>query len=367
MHRSRIGPVVTVPVLLLVLLLLVPACSQPAPPSVAETGERISPYEDVRSKNLQNRNFRANPDSVWTLTFDTATRWPDPKNLPPDFDPKKVLEWGKSPGLGVSRVHQAGVTGKGVAVAIIDQALSNEHEELAGIRLVYMRGETSSDFDEQTSMHGPAVASVLAGLHIGVAPGVTLYYWPISSKSRDQGQFADALSGVVRQNQQIPPEQRIRAVSISTAPDLKQQGGADFAASIVEAEAAGILVVTVEQPFQLMPITSRPYFDKDNAASWERAGWVQGYSPAGRLLVPTSGRTLATGVPNSRNAYAYYQDGGLSWAVPYVVGTLALGWQVDPNLPNDLAIQYIMDSGTGYMSGKIISPYQYVERVRLAR
>lgn len=292
----------------------------------------------------------------------TDTQWPRAERMPPDFDPKKVLEWGKSPGLGVQRLHQEGVTGSGVAVAFIDQALDKDHEELAPIRLIQMA--SPAEATERTSMHGPAVASLLAGPHIGVAPGLTLYHWTIYASSDIQPQFASAVRAAIRQNEQLPVDQRIRAISISTAPVPNKPGGSDFAAAIQEAEAAGILVVTVDQPFKLMPAACKPYADKDEPSSWQRDAWVQNHSPDGRLLVPTGSRTVATGVAKGKNGYRFDAAGGMSWVVPYVVGTLALGWQVDPTLPNDTAIRYIVESGTEFKGGKLISPTRYVEMVR---
>ena len=58
-------------------------------------------------------------------------------------------------------------------------------------------------------MHGPAVASLLAGKTIGVAPDAHIYYaaWP--SWLEDSRYAADALDWVLEQNEALP-EGKIR-------------------------------------------------------------------------------------------------------------------------------------------------------------
>ena len=67
-------------------------------------------------------------------------------------------------------------------------------------------------------MHGPAVASLLAGKTIGVAPDANIYYaaWP--SWLEDSRYAADALDWVLEQNEALPEGEKIRVVSVSAAP-----------------------------------------------------------------------------------------------------------------------------------------------------
>ena len=78
--------------------------------------------KDLRAMDLRGAD-------LFKTTFDSFTSWPSREMLPEGFDPERVLEWGKCPGLGVRELHERGVTGKGVHVAIIDQPLLMDHEE----------------------------------------------------------------------------------------------------------------------------------------------------------------------------------------------------------------------------------------------
>ena len=88
--------------------------------------------------------------------------------MPPNYDPKAVLEWGKYPGLKVRQLHEKGIIGKGVHVAIIDQPLLLDHVEYKDQLVSYKEIETGKTGPQ---MHGPAVASILVGKKCGVAPG----------------------------------------------------------------------------------------------------------------------------------------------------------------------------------------------------
>jgi subtilisin family serine protease len=74
-------------------------------------------------------------------------------------------------------LHTAGITGRGVAVAIIDQPMFQDHPEFAGRIVAYRDFGTESE----SSMHGPAVTSLLAGTNTGTAPEAKVYYASVPS------------------------------------------------------------------------------------------------------------------------------------------------------------------------------------------
>ena len=85
-----------------------------------------------------------------------------------------LLEAGRDPGLGVRSLQARGITGQGVKIAIIDQSLLTDHPEISGAIAAYCETGIDSGLNEGT-LHGPAVASILAGQTVGVAPGVQVY------------------------------------------------------------------------------------------------------------------------------------------------------------------------------------------------
>lgn len=71
------------------------------------------------------------------------------------------------------KLHEEGVTGKGIGIGIIDQTILASREVIKD-RLRYY-GELG-DRDNSATMHGSAVSSIAAGKTVGVAPEADLYY-----------------------------------------------------------------------------------------------------------------------------------------------------------------------------------------------
>jgi hypothetical protein len=319
-------------------------------------------YSDLRSKNASQLDLLNDPSRALTLTFDVATQWPDQSKWPKEFDPARMLAWGKDPGLGVTALQAKGWTGKGVSVAYVDQPLLMTHQGLKGLDLTYTKIRLTPGQGDTTSMHGPAVTSLLAEPGIGVAPDVKLYFYAHPPWLTDQTTHADALHAVIEQNRKLPAGQKIRVVGFSDGPDTREKNIEAYQQAIKDAEAEGILVVDVAHPFQIYPVAILPYKDRNNPANWGPSHWYKGGKGTG-LGVPTGGRTTASGYPERNDSYAYWSDGGLSWAVPYIVGTLALGWQADPDLTNENAVKYLLDSAFDGKSGKAINPEGFVGMV----
>ena len=81
---------------------------------------------DLRALNLRNEGALLRAEA----SFDSLTAWPiEPWKKPVGFHPRAILEEGKNPGLGVRELHKRGITGKGIAIGIIDQDLLLSHTE----------------------------------------------------------------------------------------------------------------------------------------------------------------------------------------------------------------------------------------------
>lgn len=124
------------------------------------------------------------------IRFGNTTIFPSVDKMPKDFNPDKVLEDGKAPGLHISDLHAAGITGKGIIVAIIDQTLNTEHIEIKDNIVHYESiGYTEN---EKASYHGTTVSSILAGKTVGVAPDTKIVYFAANNhKDNSDKVFAE--------------------------------------------------------------------------------------------------------------------------------------------------------------------------------
>ncbi len=335
----------------------------------------LEPYADIRyfTEWGDEQAFAPgefSPGDIPTFTFNEGTVLAGSEDIACE-----VMEKGKNPGLGVRSLHARGVTGAGVNVAIIDQPMVQNHPEFDGKIAAYF--DTGTDAPEwQGSMHGPAVMSLLAGETIGTAPGVKAYYAAAPSWKADSQYFADALLWIVEQNGALPEGEKIRVVSISAAPSGEgspfKKNHAAYDDAVQKAQDAGILVLDCRND----PSTGRiaaGYYDLDapDDASRFMIGWPH-YPPPDRaasgydhmVSAPASRRTVAEQYTVDRASYQYQGIGGLSWAIPYVVGVLALGWQVNPDLSPDEIFQILLDTAAKDEFGhRIVNPAAFVEAI----
>ncbi len=314
---------------------------------------------DFRGRDLTRLDLRSSLADILHASFDSRTLWPPADRMPEGFGLDRIVALGKNPGLGIRKLHARGITGRGTAIGIIDQALLTEHQEYADRLRFYEEVNVRPGTGAQ--MHGAAVASIAVGKTVGVAPDADLYY--MGSWSRDLwrtekrinfGYRAKCVRRLLQINQALPRDRRIRAISISVGWSPSQDGYDDMTAAVKQAEAMGILVVRSctlrTNGTMLMPLDRPPLLDPDDMASC-RPAWYwadrfysgKGYPDMG-LLVPSGSRTTAS--QGGADEYVFYGNGGcMSWAIPYIAGVYLLAAQVDPEITPERFSSIAMKTG----------------------
>ncbi len=339
---------------------------------------------DLRSTDLRSADLSGELDALLLSDFDSQTLWPD--TLPDGFDPAAVMEQGKNPGLGVRALHEKGITGKGVGIAIIDQTLLTGHQEYADrLRCYREYGPVSSRAGAQ--MHGAAVASIAAGKTVGVAPDALLYFFACDGSAEDGEPDltlrAQTVDEIIALNSTLPAGEKIRVISMSRGWMPDTRGAAEMQAAVKRAQEAGIAFVYVADNDPLLPFMGSgrlPLADPEAPSSvrpgmfWEPYLFeedAQDYS--GQLLIPMDRR--ATASPTGEQDYVFYNNGGMSWAVPYVAGLYALACQAQPGITFELFVQALQETsrpatlerdGKTYSFGKTIDPAAMIERVSVS-
>jgi len=335
--------------------------------SVPENDNALEPYADVRGINETMRVGQGEymPEHIITYWYNKNTIFEGNEDIA-----ARIMEKGKDPGLRVSQLHQQGITGDSVTLAIIDQPMLLDHPEYAG-KIAGYHKIGLADKDSPSSMHGPAVTSLLAGETIGTAPGVKIYYVALAFWNGDAAQGAEALDWLVEQNNQLPEGEKIRAVSVS----------ADFTnteyfinhdawhAAIERAQAAGILVLDCRPDYETC-VFWPSYFDPDERddITLSRIGNPNGNfldRPSQSLGTPVGYRTTAEIYSDGIPSYSYDAEGGHSWAVPYGAGILALGWQVNPSLTGNELIELLWQTAYKDEAGTpFLDPSAFIEAVK---
>lgn len=88
--------------------------------------------------------------------------------------------------------------------------------------------------------------------------------------------------------------------------------------------------------------------------------------PDAMVLAPASRRTTAQHYDyQGRNSHIYWGRGGLSWAIPYASGVLAMGWQVQPELHKEQMMALLHSSAyCDAMDNTYIMPAGFIERLQ---
>jgi subtilisin family serine protease len=296
------------------------------------------------------------------------------------------MDFGMNPGLGVRKLHEGGITGKGVGIAIIDQELNAGHGQYADRLRLYELYHTRGG---SASPHGPAVAGAAVGKDIGTAPGADLYYianifghFAPPLFLLDLNLLADCVDRVLEMNEYIPEDRKIRVLSISRGFSEADNGGPELKAAINRANEAGVFVITTSPEINfnlnLMGLGRDPMAEPDDIRSYEAGGfWADAFyngelvNAAGEmLLVPMDSRVLPA--YGSEADYTFSRYGGLSWAVPWLAGMYALCAQVNPGITPEMFISLAMETGDSvevshegktYKLEKIINPARLIEAV----
>ena len=372
--------------------------------------QTIAQFEDLRGKDLSTKNLVDVPvDILRTTEFDTETIWPEKEKLPKNFDPEKLLEESKNPGLGIKELHKQGITGQGVVVAIIDQKLDINHPEYKNSVVDYKEYDEAGK--EEVSMHGPAVASLLVGKDCGVAPGARLVYKATPS-GRSFLSEAQALKDIIEDNKNVPQNEKVRVVSCSIDYMLeKPEPGLDeWIDALKKAKELGIFVVDVGGNQIDISFSGggspENKNDFENYLSWLREdegneelnkniseGNIEEILKKLRevkkddlanisdidlrkkiealldkrkkeIVVPSDYRTMASSW-NKEGQYMYNGRGGISWSVPYLAGLFALVLQINPNIKREEIAEIINKSATVNKKGlRIVNPKGIIDLVK---
>ncbi len=284
-------------------------------------------------------HMRATPDAIQGLVADPAVvRIYEDK-------PVYALLDASVPHLEIPRLWDAGYTGKGVRLAIVDTGIDLNHPDFAGriVATADFTGQGPSDGNG----HGTHCAGIAAGsghassgAYRGVAPEASLYTAKVL-RNDGQGMMSDVMAGI-----EWATEQGVQIISLS----LGGPGPCDGTDALCEmcdaAVEAGIVVCvaagndgprayTVGSPgCARQVITIGAADDVDAVASFSSRGPTSDERTKPDVLFPgveiISARAKGTAMGTVVNDY-YTSASGTSMATPHAAGTAALLLQAHPD------------------------------------
>lgn len=200
-------------------------------------------WADASGQDVSYVDFTAVP-GMETLSFDSLTVWPAADKLPAGFSATELMNQAKYLGLGLSDIHDSGITGKGVSVAVIDMPINKDHEQFKD-NIDYIEVKPGDASMQTMNFHGAAVSTILSGKD-GVAPGSHLYYFAIPGDDQPYARYAEAMAKLLEMNKTLPASQQIKivVVAVGVSPsDASSEvvGATDWANAMKQAMDAGII------------------------------------------------------------------------------------------------------------------------------
>ncbi len=281
--------------------------------------------------------------------------------------------------------HEAGFTGDGVVVGVIDTGVNRDHPALAGRviqNLTYVDPAENNLSVDDVAGHGTAVAQIIAGESVGewpggIAPGAEI----VSARIINDDPPPDDGSG---QGNEVPPGDDTPAFLGEVNADMiaagvritnNSWGGLYWNSSqVTEAFAqaytpfiidhGGLVVFATGNEGNAQPsdTASLPSQGGANAAAlekgWLAVGWLNNANPtqldpdsnacgvAMNYCLVAPGGVIVTGTNDAAGSPTYWQWFGTSLATPQVTGAAALVWEAFPYFDNDLVRQTLLGGAT---------------------
>lgn len=261
--------------------------------------------------------------------------------------------------VGAVAAQQAGYTGKGVRVAVLDSGIDVNHPDFAG-RIVETHNFTGgqSSASVEAGPHGTHVASIVAGSgaasagrYRGVAPEAELLIGQVLPY-RGSGNLSDIIAGM----EWAAPKADIVSMSIGGLDEPEVNPYADSMAAltgrygalfVVSAGNSGPRSTTIESPGRApVALTVGAVDATDTITAFSSRGpnpATGGLKP--EIVAPGENIVAAKAqVPGEPAGDRYVPMSGTSMAAPHVAGAAALVRQRYPNLAPELVKSALISS-----------------------
>lgn len=318
-----------------------------------------------------------------------------PQKTADGFNPQKeIIEKYKEPAPGVRKVHEMGITGKGVNVAIIDGGLTPHAEYNSQIKSITAFGYKDGI---KPDSHAAAVTSQLAGKTCGSAPDANIQYYaaemlPNSDPNQSNDKHLKALKDILEKNKKASDKDKIQVVSVSWGFRQDKADYPEVLKTIKELEDSGVAVFW---PGQIGLGERNPDAPPNELTIWEGVGRKYGKDPAKtdsvkpnywsspeslaetaeiiektgmkQIIIPCDNKTVASSIDGK--SFDYYPNGGMSWGTPTIAGVYCLAKEANPNITPKEFHQLAYETGTDMLSngkpvGRVIDAEKLIGKIK---
>ena len=245
-------------------------------------------------------------------------------------------------------IHDQGITGKGVTIAVLDGAVNPNIPELRGAN-IQDRTPCVMTSAPENAAHGTTVAQILVSPEFGVAPGATLYTYtiPLYGDSPGSNCTISGWTGEAVNDTPLLIEQAINdgADIITISSSFGDTESIELRWAMARALAEGVIVVaamgneTTENPTDTLAL----WRGICGIGATTRYNSLTEYTNWGNGLLTTA---LGTVVTRDVSTGRVEEAEGTSFATPIIAGFLALGWEhFDEDVSADQMLQALALTG----------------------
>lgn len=289
--------------------------------------------------------------------------------LPPhvinEYDPvlpqSQTIDWGTNV-LNIPEIHAAGLTGKGIRIAVIDTGVDSEHPDLVGA-IDSMHNTTSEPY-AFTNGHGTGVAGIIGARNnsdgiLGTAPDCKIIAIKAMSENGG-GSLTDIIKAIDLAIQSMVHVINLSLGTTADVPGLKS--------AIERARRAGIYVVcSAGNAGRDNSVVYPARYESTYAVgATNQAGNVSAFSSRGwEVDIAAPGERVLTTWRNK----SYARVSGTSFASPYVAGLFALFLEANIKINHNRLKQTAIDieePGQDQKSGHgLINPKAFIDRYKV--
>jgi subtilisin family serine protease len=259
------------------------------------------------------------------------------------------------PQIGAPAVWQAGLTGAGVTVAVLDSGVDDDHPDLAGRVAVSKNFSDTPDTDDRLG-HGTHVASTIAGVdstYRGVAPDARLAIGKVLDDT-GSGQFDDIIAGM----RWAAADQHARIVNMSLGGGINSDGTDPVSRAVNELSAAygTLFVVSAGNEGTHFGMGGPAAADAAlTVASTTKDGAVSGFSTrgprAGDAAMKPEIAAPGSDIVAAEAHGTHVSMSGTSMASPHVAGSAAVLAQQHPDWTGDQLKSALVSTATDVGAG----------------
>lgn len=321
-------------------------------------------YLDLSQKDLSNVSLEV----LSKVAFSSSTIWPTQTKLPEGFDPQRILVYSTTTSGAVVKLHNQGINGEGVSIAVIDNRFQGEnHIEFESANLT--RCTLSNAQIGDSHFHMEDVLAKLCGENLGIAPKSRVLYYEVSDEEDCSLDVMNALKDI---KDRILDGEKIRIINYSyslTDDDCPFKYQQECIQLVEELRLLSCeLIDSTRFGEDFFCCGTNCLNVDDNIDYYSPASFAKGKPYESKIKdkinILCSGRSIPEFCSNT--GYKYESIDCFSWTIPQCVGFYALSLQINPNLTFEQFTELCQKSCEVSSSGlNVLNVERLIEHIKL--